>query len=40
MSCLMPRGASIKDPSLVISSATGDGDKGTISFIFNVNSIL
>lgn len=36
----MPAGITIKDPSLVIVSAIGDEDEETLSFIFNVNSIL
>lgn len=40
MSWQMPGGINIKDPSLVIISAIGDEDKETLSFIFNVNSIL
>lgn len=36
----MPGGITIKDPSLMIISAIRDEDEETLSFIFNVNSIL
>lgn len=40
MSWQVPAGVTIKDPSLVIISALEDEDEGTLSFIFNVDSIL